>query len=98
MDARQRQALSGMGVPLGVIQHLLVGPPAGSQHPGSQPIHAPRLADLGHLRKALPQVAQAGEEGTVGLAVPQRRQLGQQQSMLSPTSVLEMPTERAARR
>jgi hypothetical protein len=35
----------------GVVQDLLVGPAAGSLHPGRQPIHDGRLAGCGHLGK-----------------------------------------------
>ena len=59
-----------MGAPLGVIQDLLVGPPAGALHPGRQPIHAHRLADLGHLRQPFAQVLEGGHERPVGLAQP----------------------------
>jgi hypothetical protein len=58
VDGGQRQALGGVGVPLGVVEHLLVGPPTGPLHPGRQPIHARRLAGCGHLRKQLVQVLQ----------------------------------------
>jgi hypothetical protein len=68
-----------VGVTLGVVQHLLVGPAGGSLHPGGQPVDHDRLAGCGHLCKPLAQVIQAGDEGPVGLAVSQRGQLGQQQ-------------------
>jgi hypothetical protein len=79
VDGRQRHALGGVGAPLGVIQDLLVGPPAGALHPGRQPIHAHRLADLGHLRQPFAQVWEGGHERPVGPAQPQRGQLAQQQ-------------------
>jgi hypothetical protein len=72
VDARQRQALGGVGVPLGVEQHLLVGPPSGSLHPGGQPVHRHRLAGACHLHQPLAQVVEAGDEGSVRLAVPER--------------------------
>jgi hypothetical protein len=79
VDGRQRKTLGGVGVPLGVIQHLLVGPPSGALHPGGQPFHADRLADLGHLPKPLAQVGQAGDEGAVGLAEAQGAKRAKQQ-------------------
>ncbi len=69
--------LGGVGAPLGVIQDLLVGPPAGALHPGRQPIHAHRLPNLGHLRQPFAQVLEGGHERPVGLAQPQRGQLAQ---------------------
>jgi hypothetical protein len=77
VDGRQRQALSG--VPLGVVQHLLVGPASGSLHPGRQPVKAHRLAGADHLGKPAAQVVQGADEAAVGLAVPQRRQRAEQQ-------------------
>jgi hypothetical protein len=68
-----------MGMALGVVQDLLVAPPAGSLHPRGQPVHAHYFAACGHLPRALPHVGEGGDEGTVGLAVPQRCQPGQQQ-------------------
>ena len=79
MDARQRHALGGVGVALGVVQHLLVAPAGGSLHPGGQPVHAHRLADLGHLPKALLQLVQGGDEGAVRLAEAERAKLAKQQ-------------------
>src|SRR6266700_5938600 len=78
-DGRDGKALGGVGVPLGVVQDLLVGPPTWSLHPGGQPVQADRLAGAGHLPKPLAQVVQAGDEAAVGLAVPQRGQFGQQE-------------------
>jgi hypothetical protein len=77
---------------------FLVGPPAGSLHPGGQPVHHDRLAGCSHLREPVAQVVEAGDEGAVGPAIPQRGQGAKQQSRLSPTSVLEIPTARPARR
>jgi hypothetical protein len=90
--------LGGVGVALGVVQHLLVGPPAGALHPGGQPVHADRLAGGGHLRKPLAKVVQAGDEAPVGLAEAEGAQGPSSRSRLSPTSVLEIPTARPARR
>jgi hypothetical protein len=55
---------------------LLVGPPAGALQAGRQPIHAHRLADLGHLRQPFP-LLEGGHERPIGLAQPQRGQLAQ---------------------
>src|SRR5215216_5981551 len=85
-------------MPLGVVQHLLVGPPSGSLHPGGQPVQAHRLAGTAHLRKPLAQVVEAGDEGSVGLTEPSAPSRPSSRSRLSPTSVLEMPTMRPARR
>src|SRR5512132_2887420 len=52
-DRDDRQALGCVGVSLGVVQHLLVGPPAGSLHPGGQPVHHDRLTGTRHLRQDL---------------------------------------------
>ncbi len=41
----------------------LVGPAGGPLHPGRRPVDQDRLADLGHLRKALAKLAQGGDEG-----------------------------------
>jgi hypothetical protein len=79
VDGRDGKALGGVGVALGVIQHLLVGPPTGSLHPRAQPVQAHRLADLGHLPKPVAQLVQGGDEGTVGLAIPQGGQRAKQQ-------------------
>src|SRR5512132_4204178 len=87
-----------MGVPLGVVEDLLVGPSAGSLHPGRQPVQADRLAVLGHLRQPLAQVGEGSDERAVGLAEPQRAERAQQQVQAVATSVLDIPTTRAARR
>ena len=68
-----------MGVPLGVVQDLLVTPLAGALHPRGKPIDHHRLAGACHLRKQRAQVLEGGGEGPVGLAVPQRCQLAKQQ-------------------
>jgi hypothetical protein len=64
---------------LGVVQRLLVGPAPGSLHPGRQLIHHDGLAAAGNLGQQLAQVIEAGDEGAVGLAVPQRGQGTKQQ-------------------
>jgi hypothetical protein len=79
VDGGHGQALGGVGVALGVVQHLLVAPGAGSLYPGRQPVDHDRLAGAGHLPKALAQLGEGGDEGAVGLAEPQRGQLAQQQ-------------------
>ena len=99
MDGRHRNALGGVGVPLGVVQHLLVGPPAGSLHPGRQPVHAHRLAGCGPS----PQASGAGSSRLVmkvpsGWHTPSSASAPSSSAMLSPTSVLETPTIRPARR
>jgi hypothetical protein len=48
-------------------------------YPGGQPVHHDRLAGCGHLGKPLAQVIKGGDEGPVGLAVPQRGKRAQQQ-------------------
>jgi hypothetical protein len=68
-----------MAVALGVVQHLLVGPPSGSLHPGRQPVHADRLAGGGHLPKPVSQLVEGGDEGPVGLAVPHTSQRAKQE-------------------
>src|SRR5215216_1129577 len=78
-DRAHRQTLSGVGVALAVVQDLLVGPPAWSLHPGRQPVHADRLAGLGHLRQQFAQLVEAGDEAAVGLAVPHGSQRAEQQ-------------------
>src|SRR4029453_16012297 len=106
MDGGYRQALGGVGVALGVVQHLLVAPPAGSLHPGSQPIHAHRLADLSHLHQPPPPLPPSPPRTSArvvtklpsGWQYPSAASVGSSRSMLSPTSVLEMPTARPARR
>jgi hypothetical protein len=98
MDGRHRHALGGVGVALGVVEHLLVGPGSGPLHPGGQPVDHGRLAGGGHLGKALGQVGQVGYEGPVGLADPKLGDLPNSSAILSPTSVLEIPTIRPARR
>jgi hypothetical protein len=57
VDGRDGKALGGVGVPFGVVQDLLVGPPTGSLHPSGQPIHHDRLADLGHLLQPLAKLS-----------------------------------------
>jgi hypothetical protein len=79
VDGRQRQALGGVAVALGVVQHLLVGPPAGSLYPGGQPVQTDRLAGLGHLRKPAAKLVQAGDEGPVGLAEAEVAKRAEQQ-------------------
>jgi hypothetical protein len=69
-----------VGVALGVVGDLLVGPAGGSLHPGGQPVQADRLPSLGHLPKPVAKLGQAGgDEGPVGLAVPQRGKRAKQQ-------------------
>jgi len=48
-------------------------------HAGGEPVDQDRLAGRGHPGQPLAQVAQAGDEGPVGLAEPERDQLAQQQ-------------------
>jgi hypothetical protein len=79
MNGGDGKALGGVGVPLGVVQHLLVAPAGGALYPGGQPVHHDRLAGCGHLGKPLAQVIKGGDEGPVGLAVPQRGKRAQQQ-------------------
>ena len=67
-----------VGVALGVVEHLLVGPGSGPLHPGGQPVDHGRFAGGGHLGKALGQVGQVGHEGPVGLADPKLGGLAQQ--------------------
>jgi hypothetical protein len=78
-DRAHCQALSGVAVALGVVQDLLVAPPAGSLHPGGQPVHADRLAGRGHLHQHLAQVIEAGDEGAVGLAEAEGARRAKQQ-------------------
>jgi hypothetical protein len=79
VDGRDGKALGAVSVPLGVVHDLLVGPAGGSLHPGGQPVYHDRLAGLGHLRKPVAQVIEAGDEAPVGLAVPQRGKRTKQQ-------------------
>ena len=67
------------GVPLGVIQDLLVGPPGWPLHPDAQPVHPHRLAGFGHLLKQRAQVLEGGDKRAVGLAEPQAGQRAEQQ-------------------
>jgi hypothetical protein len=78
-DGRHRKTLRGVGVALGVVQDLLIGPGPGPLHPGRQPVHAHRLAGLGHLRQQRTQVVQGGDKAAVGLAEAQRAKLAKQQ-------------------
>jgi hypothetical protein len=74
-----RQALGGVGVPLGVVGDLLVAPLAGSLHSGGQPVDHDRLAGCSHLHQQFAQVVEGGDEGAVGLAEPHGGKLAQQQ-------------------
>jgi hypothetical protein len=98
VDGGQRQALGGVSMPLGVIEHLLVAPPAGALHPGPEPVQQHRLPGGGHLPKQLDKLVQGRHEAAVGLAEAEVGQGPNSRSRLSPTSILEMPTARAARR
>jgi hypothetical protein len=70
VDGRQRQALGGVGVPLGVVQHLLVGPASGSLHPGRQPVKAPPRR-CGPSRKASSRrVLGVRADGAAGIDLP----------------------------
>jgi hypothetical protein len=53
--------------------------PRGPWHPGSEPVDAGCLADLGHLPKALAEVLKGHHERAVGLAVPEVGQLAHEQ-------------------
>jgi hypothetical protein len=79
VDGRQGKALGGVVVALGVVQDLLVGPPAGALHPGGESVHHDRLAGLSHFHQQRTQVVQGGDEGAVGLAEPEGGQRAQQQ-------------------
>jgi hypothetical protein len=92
VDGRQRHALGGVGVPLGVRQDLLVGPPAWALHPGRQPIHAHRLADLSHLRQPFAQVL----EGGLDVPVAGGREVASHAPRFS-TSLASLRLRRAAR-
>jgi hypothetical protein len=78
-DGTHRQALGGVSVAFGVVEDLLVDPSAGSLHPGGEPVDAYRLAGACHFHQPLAQVGQGGDEGPVGLAVPERSQRTKQQ-------------------
>jgi hypothetical protein len=71
--------------------------PRGRCTTGRQPIHHHRLAGCGHLHQQPAQVIQGGDEGPVGLN-PRAPSGPSSRSRLSPTSVLEIPTARPARR
>jgi hypothetical protein len=62
-----------------VVENLLVDPSAGSLHPGGEPVDAYRLAGACHFHQPLAQVGQGGDEGPVGLAVPEGGQWTKQQ-------------------
>jgi hypothetical protein len=79
VDRGHHHALGGVGVALGVIQHLLVGPGPGPLHPGGKPVDAHRLTGGGHLHQPIAQISQAGDERAIGLAHPERGQFAQQQ-------------------
>src|SRR6266508_790906 len=51
----------------------------GPLHPGREPVDAHRLAGAGHLPKPPAQLLKGGDEGPVGLAVPDGGQLAKQQ-------------------
>jgi hypothetical protein len=78
-DGAHRQALGGVGVAFGVVEDLLVDSSAGSLHPGGEPVEAYRLAGACHFHQPLAQVGQGGDEGPVGLAVPEGGQWTKQQ-------------------
>jgi hypothetical protein len=48
-------------------------------HPGGEPVDAYRLAEACHFHQPLAQVGQGGDEGPVGLAVPEGGQWTKQQ-------------------
>jgi hypothetical protein len=79
VDGRHRKALGGVGVALGVVQHLLVGPPPWPLHAGPKPVHQRRLAGASHLRQPAAKLVQAGDEAPVGLAEAHGGQLTKQQ-------------------
>jgi hypothetical protein len=79
VDPGHHHALGGVGVALGVIQHLLVGPGPGPLHPGGKPVDAHRLTGGGHLHQPIAPISQAGDERAIGLAHPERGQFAQQQ-------------------
>ena len=80
-------AADGVGVALGAPGWLL--------HPGRQPVHHDRLADLGHLRQQLTQAGEGGDEGPVGLAVPKR---GQRAPMAGQAGTTKQESRASARR
>src|SRR5919198_1775168 len=98
VDARQRQALGGVGVALGVVQHLLVGPPRGrctrvpspSRHTAS-----PERAISPSQRRSWSRLV---TKVPSGWQKPRAPSGPSSRSRLSPTSVLEIPTALAARR
>ncbi len=79
VDRGHHHALGGVGVALGVIPHLLVGPGPGPLHPGGKPVDAHRPTGGGHLHQPIAQISQAGGERAIGLAHPERGQFAQQQ-------------------
>jgi hypothetical protein len=79
VDGRDGKALGGVGVPFGVVKTFWLAQPPGSLHPGGQPIHHDRLADLSHLGESLAKLVEAGDEGAVGLAQPEISQRTKQQ-------------------
>ena len=83
-DRAHRPALGGVGVPLGVIQHLLVAPPSGSLHPGAEPIHQHRLPGCGHLGEPLAQLLHGRDEAAVGWQNPSAASSPSSRSMLPP--------------
>jgi hypothetical protein len=81
-----------------VVEQLLVAPSSGALHAGAKPVHHHRLAAVGHLRKPFAKLARLVMKLPSGWQKPRAASSGSSRSMLSPTSVLEMPTARPARR
>jgi hypothetical protein len=97
-DGRHRQGVGGVGVAFGVVPDLLVGPSAGSLHPGRQPVDQDRLAGSGHLPRRSRRSSRVVMNVPSGWQYPSVASPPSSRSMLSPTSVLEIPTIRPARR
>jgi hypothetical protein len=67
-------------------------------HPGGQPVDAHRLAGGGHLLKSLPKAARLVTKVPSRWQTPSAAISPNSNAMLLPTSVLETPTIRPARR
>jgi hypothetical protein len=98
VDGRHHKALSGVGVAHGVVQHLLVAPPGGRcTRVASPSTHTTSpLAAISTSRSRTS--ASVVTKVPSGWQNPSAASLPSSRSMLSPTSVLEIPTMRLARR
>jgi hypothetical protein len=98
MDGGDRDALGGVGVALGVIEDLLVAQDRGRGTRVASPSTTTASPAAAISASGVASVARSVTKVPSGWQMPRPARVPSSRSRLSPTSVLQIPTMRAARR